>query len=47
VLFQGFDLQGDGRLRQAEFLRCPPEVQVFGHRSKDFKSEIFHAGIFT
>ena len=47
MLFQSFDLQGNGGLGQAEFLRCFAEVQVFGHSSKDFKAEILHTGILT
>ena len=47
VLLQSFDLQGDGRLGQAEFLRRSAEVQVFGHSPKNFKPEILHAGNLT
>jgi hypothetical protein len=47
ILLQGFDLQSDGRLGQAEFLRRSPEVQVPGHSPKDFKPEIPHADTLT
>jgi len=47
MLFQSFDLQGNGRLREAEFFCGSPEIQVFRYRSKNLKPEILHAGIVT
>ena len=44
IVFEGFDLQGDGGLREEEMFGGFAEAEMFGDGAEDFEAKVLEVG---